>query len=179
MYDHTFYKQVQISRSDIRPQSPEEDWSDHMQNHQADSPLYVLIRTLFESHWGRISVAVRWCIWPRLVSDWLAGGLSEQTQPTTRLACSNGHECKRLGNDCKQFRLSHKPGLAGLNCKGWQYNKRNFTLLYKHCYCYEMRKLTSEKFNNLIQDYLVTPYPVDLRPIMLPLKSEVTIKRFG
>ena len=22
-------------------QSPEEDWSDHMQNHQADSPLYV------------------------------------------------------------------------------------------------------------------------------------------
>ena len=22
-------------------QTPEEDWSDHMQNHQADSPLYV------------------------------------------------------------------------------------------------------------------------------------------
>ena len=40
----------------------------------------------------------RWCIWPCLVSDWLAGGLSEQTQPTTRLACSNGHECyTRLG----------------------------------------------------------------------------------
>ena len=25
----------------IPTQSPEEDWSDHMQNHQADSPLYV------------------------------------------------------------------------------------------------------------------------------------------
>ena len=25
----------------IPKQSPEEDWSDHMQNHQADSPLYV------------------------------------------------------------------------------------------------------------------------------------------
>ena len=25
----------------IPAQSPEEDWSDHMQNHQADSPLYV------------------------------------------------------------------------------------------------------------------------------------------
>ena len=31
-------------------------------------------------------------IWPCLVFDWLVGGLSEQTQPTTRLACSNGHE---------------------------------------------------------------------------------------
>ena len=26
---------------------------------------------------------------------------SHETQPTTRLACSNGHECYRLGNDCK------------------------------------------------------------------------------
>ena len=31
------------------------------------------------------------------------------------------------GNDCKQFKLSHKPEVAGLNCGGWQYNKRNFT----------------------------------------------------
>ena len=72
----------------------------------------------------------RWHIWPCLVSDWLAGGLSEQTQPTTRLACSNGQECYRLGDDCKQFRLSDKPGVAGLNCGGWLYNERNFTLLY-------------------------------------------------
>ena len=36
----------------------------------------------------------------------------------------------RWGNDCKEFKLSHKPGVAGLNCGGWQYNKRNFTLLY-------------------------------------------------
>ena len=81
--------------------------------------------TGFEFQWQ-----CRWRIWPYLVSDWLAGGLSEQTQPTTCLACSNGHECYRLGNDCKQFKLSHKPGVAGLNCGGWQYNKRNFTLLY-------------------------------------------------
>ena len=53
---------------------------------------------------------------------------SEQTQPTTRLACSNGHECYRVGNDCKQFKLSHKPWVAGLNCGEWQYNKRNFTI---------------------------------------------------
>ena len=50
----------------------------------------------FEFQWQ-----CRWRIWPCLVSDWLAGGLSKQTQPTTRLACSNGHECYRLGNDCK------------------------------------------------------------------------------
>ena len=33
-------------------------------------------------------------------------------------------------NDCKQFKLSHKPSVAGLNCRGWQYDKRNLTLLY-------------------------------------------------
>ena len=67
----------------------------------------------FEFQWQ-----CRWRIWPCLVSDWLAGGLSEQTQPTTHLACSNGYECYRLGNDCMQFKLSHKPGVAGLNCGG-------------------------------------------------------------
>ena len=67
----------------------------------------------FEFQWQ-----CRWRIWPCLVSDWLAGGLSKQTQPTTRLACSNGHECYSLGNDCIQFKLSHKPGVAGLNCEG-------------------------------------------------------------
>ena len=48
-------------------------------------------------------------IWPCLVSDWLAGSLSEQTQPTTCLACSNGHECYRLGKvieDLKQGGLN-------------------------------------------------------------------------
>ena len=40
---------------------------------------------------------------------------------------NNGHEYYRLGNDCIQFKLSHKPEVAGLNCGGWQYNKRNFT----------------------------------------------------
>ena len=79
----------------------------------------------FEFQWQ-----CRWRIWPCLVSDWLAGGLSKQKQPTTRLACSNGHECYRLGNDCIQFKLSHKPGVAGLNCGRWQYNKRNFTYLH-------------------------------------------------
>ena len=69
--------------------------------------------TGFEFQWQ-----CRWRIWPYLVPDWLAGGLSEQTQPTTRLACSNGHECYSLGNDCIQFKLSHKPGVAGLNCGG-------------------------------------------------------------
>ena len=31
------------------------------------------------------------------------------------------------GNDCTQVKLSHKPGLPGLNCGGWQYDKCNFT----------------------------------------------------
>ena len=36
-----------------------------------------------------------------------------------------------FGNGCKQFKLSHKPGVAGLNCGGWQYNKHHYvTLLY-------------------------------------------------
>ena len=33
------------------------------------------------------------------------------------------------GSDCKQFKLSHKPGVAGLNCGGWQYKKCNTTLI--------------------------------------------------
>ena len=79
----------------------------------------------FEFRWQS-----HWRIWPCLVSDWLAGGLNEQTQPTTRLACSNGHECYKLGNDCIHFKLSHKPGVAGLNCGGWQYDKRKFTICF-------------------------------------------------
>ena len=31
------------------------------------------------------------------------------------------------GIDCIQFKLSHKPNVAGLNCGEWQYDKRNFT----------------------------------------------------
>ena len=33
------------------------------------------------------------------------------------------------GTNCIQFKLTHKPSVAGLNCGGGQYNKRNFTLL--------------------------------------------------
>ena len=70
----------------------------------------MLVRTGFESRWGQISVAVP-VAYLAMLSLWLAcrGGLSEQTQPTTRWACSNRHECHWLGNDCKQFKLSHKP----------------------------------------------------------------------
>ena len=32
-------------------------------------------------------------------------------------------------NDYKQFRLSHQPGVTDLICGGWQYDKRNFTVL--------------------------------------------------
>ena len=45
---------------------------------------WVRIPSGFEFQWQ-----CQWRIWPYLFSDWLAGGLSEQTQPTTRLACSN------------------------------------------------------------------------------------------
>ena len=59
----------------------------------------VLVRTGFEFLWGGISVAVlaAFLAMLTLVSDWLARGLSEQTQPTITSACSNGHECYRLG----------------------------------------------------------------------------------
>ena len=88
----------------------------------------ALVRTGFESRWGWISVAVPVPYLAMLKSlTGLPRDLSEQTQPTTRLACSNGLECYRLGNDCIQFKLSHKPGLAGLNRGVWRYNKRNFT----------------------------------------------------
>ena len=33
------------------------------------------------------------------------------------------------GSDCTPFKLSRKPGVAGLNCGGGQYNKHSFTLL--------------------------------------------------
>ena len=77
----------------------------------------ALVGTGFESRWVLISVALP-VAYLAILSLWLAEGLSEQTQPTTRLACSNGHECYRLGNDCIQFKLSHKPGVTGLNCGG-------------------------------------------------------------
>ena len=64
------------------------------------------------------------------ISDWLAGGLSEQTQPTTRLACSNGHGCYRLGNDCIQFKLSRKPGVAAMASIAEGDSIINATLLY-------------------------------------------------
>ena len=72
----------------------------------------ALVGTGFEFQWQ-----CWWRIWPYLVSDWLAGGLSEQTQPTIRLACSNGHELGWV-MIAKQFKLSHKQGVAGLNCGG-------------------------------------------------------------
>ena len=53
----------------------------------------ALVRTGFESRWVWISVAVPMA-YLAMLSLWLAcRGLSKQTQPTTRLACSNGHEC--------------------------------------------------------------------------------------
>ena len=54
-------------------------------------------------YWIRIPLGLEfqwqcwWRIWPCLISDWLAGGLSEQTQPTTHMVCINRHECYRLG----------------------------------------------------------------------------------
>ena len=32
------------------------------------------------------------------------------------------------GYSCKQFKLSHKPWVAGISYGEWPYNKRNFTL---------------------------------------------------
>ena len=39
------------------------------------------------------------------------------------------------GIDCIQFKLSHKPRVAGLNCGGWQKNKHNLLhlLLFSVC----------------------------------------------
>ena len=54
-----------------------------------------------------------------LISDWLAGGLNEQTQPIP-LARYVATDISVIdwGNDCMQFKLSHKPRVAGLNCGG-------------------------------------------------------------
>ena len=59
-------------------------------------------------------------IWPLLVFDWLLGGLSEQAQPTNSLTRRAATDMSAIGwgKDCKQFRLSHKPGVAGLHCGG-------------------------------------------------------------
>ena len=58
----------------------------------------------------------------------------------------------------KQFKLSHKPGVAGLNCGGWQYNKRNFTLLYAYKVCdgenlqkISLQQATVENLSQLIK----------------------------
>ena len=77
----------------------------------------VLVKTEFESRW----VKFQWHIWPCLVSDWLTMGLSEQTQPHHSLIYSHTATDRTAigwGNDCKQFRLSHKPRVVDLNYGG-------------------------------------------------------------
>ena len=68
----------------------------------------VLVRTGFESRWCRISVPVL-VAYVAMLDLWL--DLS----------------AIGWGDDCTQFKLSRKPGVDGLNCGEWQYNKRNFT----------------------------------------------------
>ena len=86
----------------------------------------MLVRTGFKSPWGRISVAVL-VAYLTMLSLWLACQGIKWTDTTYHsLGMHQRHECYRLGNDCKQFKLSHKPSVAGLNCRGGQYNC-NFT----------------------------------------------------
>ena len=89
----------------------------------------ALVGTGFKSPWVWISVAVP-VAYLAMLSLWLACRGIKWTDTTYHsLGMRQRHECYRLGNDCKQFKLSHKPGVAGLNCGGWQYNKRNFTII--------------------------------------------------
>ena len=88
----------------------------------------VLVRTGFESSWGEFQWQCRWRIWPCLISDWLAGGLVNiHNLPLARHAAMH-MSAIGWGNDCIQFKLSHKPRVADLNCGGYCQYKRNFTL---------------------------------------------------
>ena len=46
------------------------------------------------------------------------GYTNRHNLPLAWHAATDMHECYRLGNDCIQFKLSHKPGVAGLSWGG-------------------------------------------------------------
>ena len=91
----------------------------------------VLVRTGVESHWSQISVQVP-VAYLAILSLWLAwrGNRSTDTTYHTLGMQQWTWVLYSFGNDCKQLTLSHEPSVTGLNCRGWQYNKCNFTLLY-------------------------------------------------
>ena len=49
------------------------------------------------------------------------------------------------GNDCIQFKPSHKPGVAGLNCGEWQYDRSKHS-----CYILE-RDFFPELILNIVK----------------------------
>ena len=87
---------------------------------------------------GRISVAAL-VAYLAMLSLWLACRETKWTDTTYHSLGMQQQTCVSAigwGNYCKQFKLSHKPNVDGLNCGEWQYNKHNFiiflntTLLY-------------------------------------------------
>ena len=68
----------------------------------------VLVRTGFESPWGRISVA--------MPVAYLA--MHRHNLPLLARHAAKDLSVIGWGNDCTQFKLSQKAGVAGLNCIG-------------------------------------------------------------
>ena len=60
-------------------------------------------------------------LFEKSLSDSLGGDYFIRFWNAPLIHYTDGYECYiyRLGNDCMQFKLSHKPGVAGLNCGGW------------------------------------------------------------
>ena len=92
-------------------------------------PLYLmpLFRISLELNFSDNASGVS--AWTCLVSDWLAGHMNRHNQPLSWHAAMD-MIAVGWGYDCIQFKLSHMLHVAGLNCLGWQYNKRNFTFLF-------------------------------------------------
>ena len=90
----------------------------------------VLVRTEFKSSWGQISVAVSVANLAMLYLWLTCRGIKWTDITYHLLGMQQRTKCYRLGNDCIQFKQPHKPRVAGLHCREWQYNKRNFTYMH-------------------------------------------------
>ena len=82
---------------------------------------------------GEFQWQCRWGIWPCLISDWLAGVKTDTTYHSAGHAATDVSVIC-LGNHYIQFKLSHKPGVAGLNCGVLPCNKRLYLLCMHNCF---------------------------------------------
>ena len=96
--------------------------------------------------WVKFQWQCQWHIWPCSVSDWLAIGLSEQTQRAAHMVCSKW--VWRLGKDCEI--VSPKPSVAVLSCEG---DSMSICILLQAVMNYRRKSTEGWSIGNIILDF--------------------------